>query len=87
VGRHKREVRAFAGKNLPELSLKPGYASNMDAQKSNPGGTSLHPLYEPPSLRLLGTVSELTESCFLGKALGDPDYVFHIPVPITNCSR
>jgi hypothetical protein len=53
----------------------------------NSGGVSSHTLYEAPSLRLLGTVSELTESCFLGKALGDPDYVFHIPVPITNCSR
>ena len=60
----------------------------MDAQKSsNSGGTSSGTLYDPPSLRLLGTVRELTESCFLGKALGDPDYVFHIPVPITNCSR
>jgi hypothetical protein len=53
----------------------------------NSGGMSSGTLYEAPSLRLLGTVSELTESCFLGKALGDPDYVFHIPVPITNCSR
>ena len=61
---------------------------SMDAQKSmNSGGMSSGTLYEAPSLRLLGTVSELTESCFLGKALGDPDYVFHIPVPITNCSR
>ena len=49
----------------------------------NPGGT----LYEPPSLRMLGTVSELTEYCIWGKAIGDPDYVFHIPAPITNCSR
>ena len=58
----------------------------MDAQKStNPGGAS-SPLYEPPSLRLLGTVSELTESCFAGKTLGHPDYVFYIPATITNCS-
>ena len=48
----------------------------------NAGG----PLYEPPALHVLGTVSELTEYCIWGKALGKPDYMFHIPAPITNCS-
>lgn len=43
-------------------------------------------LYEPPTLQVLGTVSELTEYCVWGKAIGKPDYVFHIAVPITNCS-
>jgi hypothetical protein len=50
--------------------------------EANPGG----PLYEAPTLRLLGTVEDLTESCILGKKLGQPDYMFHIPVPISNCS-
>lgn len=55
----------------------------MDAQKDvNLGGA----LYEPPALQVLGTVSELTEYCVWGKALGQPDYMFHIPAPITNCS-
>ena len=48
----------------------------MDAQKDvNLGGA----LYEPPALQVLGTVSELTEYCVWGKALGQPDYMFHIP--------
>jgi hypothetical protein len=42
--------------------------------------------YEAPTLRVLGTVQELTEWCFWGKTLGDPDYALHIPVPITDCS-
>ena len=54
----------------------------MDALTTrNQGGT----LYEAPTLNVLGTVGELTETCILGKKLGDPDYMFHIPV-ISNCS-
>jgi hypothetical protein len=40
--------------------------------------------YEPPTLTVLGTVHELTEWCFFGKNIGDPDYFNHIP--ISNCS-
>jgi hypothetical protein len=55
----------------------------MDAQKTeSQGGTT----YEAPVLHVLGTVGDLTESGILGKKLGDPDYMFHIPVPITNGS-
>jgi hypothetical protein len=54
----------------------------MDMQTDvKPGGA----LYEPPTLHVLGTVSELTEYCIMGKALGQPDYMFHIPA-ISNCS-
>jgi hypothetical protein len=42
--------------------------------------------YEAPMLHVLGTVGDLTETCILGKKLGSPDYMFHIPVPIANCS-
>jgi hypothetical protein len=59
----------------------------MDAHASpNAGGHSVRTPYEAPQLRLLGTVGELTEACFLGKSWGNPDYTFHIPVPITRCS-
>jgi hypothetical protein len=55
----------------------------MDAQTTTgQGGT----LYEAPTLHVLGTVGDLTETCILGKKLGSPDYMFHIPVPIANCS-
>lgn len=40
--------------------------------------------YESPKLMVIGTVRELTQFCFFGKALGHPDYFDHIP--ITNCS-
>jgi hypothetical protein len=49
--------------------------------------------YEPPALVEIGTVRSLTQTgdwgdhCFFGiKKLGKPDYMFHIAVPITNCS-
>ena len=46
--------------------------------------------YEAPALAVLGTFHADTQSqgmpCFWGKSIGDPDYTFHIPVPITNCS-
>ena len=55
---------------------------SMNAQTTgNQGGTA----YEAPTLHMLGTVGDLTETCILGKKLGDPDYMFHIPV-IANCS-
>jgi hypothetical protein len=41
-------------------------------------------LYESPKLVVIGTVRELTQFCFFGKAFGHPDYFEHIP--ITNCS-
>ena len=42
--------------------------------------------YEPPELRLLGTLHELTlnDFCILGKSLGKPDFFNRIP--ISNCS-
>jgi len=41
--------------------------------------------YSPPALRVIGSVSELTQTlCILNKTLGSPDYWGHIPV--TNCS-
>ena len=43
--------------------------------------------YEPPELRVLGTLHELTlgdDFCFFGKSLGTPDYWNRIPV--SNCS-
>ena len=55
----------------------------MDAEVTgNQGGT----IYEAPTLHVLGTVGDLTETCILGKKLGQPDYMFHIPAPISNCS-
>jgi hypothetical protein len=45
--------------------------------------------YEPPVLRTLGTVHELTQAgeiCIRDKTLGPPDFVLHVPIPITNCS-
>jgi len=55
----------------------------MDAQTTKGQGGAL---YEAPMLYVLGTVGDLTETCILGKKLGSPDYMFHIPVPIANCS-
>jgi hypothetical protein len=46
--------------------------------------------YEPPDLRMLGSVHALTQTggdfCipYINKAFGSPDYFNHIP--ITNCS-
>ena len=47
--------------------------------------------YEPPELRTLGTLHELTETgkhwgshCFVHKTIGPPDFVHWIP--IANCS-
>ncbi|HEX6761240.1 MAG TPA: hypothetical protein VF094_00430 [Gaiellaceae bacterium] len=55
----------------------------MDAQTAkSQGGTS----YEAPVLRVLGTVGDLTESGIVGKKIGDPDYMFHIPSHITHTS-
>ncbi len=49
--------------------------------------------YAPPELIEIGTVHALTQTgnwgdqCFLGvKKLGKPDFMFHIAVPIANCS-
>jgi hypothetical protein len=47
------------------------------------------PPYEPPELRVLGTLHDLTlggDWCFFDKQLGQPDYWLRIPVPVTNCS-
>ena len=41
--------------------------------------------YEPPELRVLGTLHELTLGvCLLGKSLGQPD--FWNKIPVSNCS-
>jgi hypothetical protein len=42
--------------------------------------------YEPPELRVLGTLHELTLSdfCFFNKTFGSPD--FWNRIPIANCS-
>ena len=47
------------------------------------------PLYEPPTLTVLGSLHELTQSgsewpCLWKKTIGPPDYVNWIP--IANCS-
>jgi hypothetical protein len=43
------------------------------------------PRYEPPELRVLGTLHELTlDFCFLNKTFGSPD--FWNKIPIANCS-
>jgi hypothetical protein len=44
--------------------------------------------YEPPELRVMGTLHELTlgDWCFFEKTLGSPDYWLRIPAPIANCS-
>lgn len=43
--------------------------------------------YERPALIEMGTVHALTQTgCFYGKTLGRPDFMFHVPVPIANCS-
>lgn len=50
--------------------------------------------YEAPALIEIGTVRALTQTggqwgdCFIfgTKKLGRPDYMFHIAVPIANCS-
>jgi hypothetical protein len=43
------------------------------------------PVYEPPELRVLGTLHELTLGwCIFDKTYGDPD--FWNEIPITNCS-
>jgi len=57
-----------------------------DQATSNSRPSELLAAYESPSLRILGNVAELTQSCFGDKSLGTPDYLFHIPVPIQNCS-
>jgi hypothetical protein len=50
------------------------------------------PSYEPPELIELGSVHALTQTgkwdgCFFDlKKFGKPDYMFHIAVPIANCS-
>jgi hypothetical protein len=48
--------------------------------------TSDRPQYEPPELRVLGTLHELTlgDWCFLTKTSGKPD--FWNRIPIANCS-
>jgi hypothetical protein len=48
--------------------------------KSNP--------YEAPALSVLGSFYASTQDlpCVWNKTLGDPDYMFHIPAPISNCS-
>ena len=43
------------------------------------------PTYEPPELRVLGTLHELTLGfCLFDKTFGNPD--FWNKIPITNCS-
>ena len=47
-------------------------------------------LYEPPALRVVGSLHELTQNgqhdipCFWTKTIGPPDYFTFIP--IANCS-
>jgi hypothetical protein len=40
--------------------------------------------YETPTLRVVGTVTSLTQWCIWDKTYGDPDYT--LCIPITNCS-
>jgi hypothetical protein len=49
-------------------------------------GDTDRPSYEPPELRVLGTLHELTlgDFCFLNKTFGSPD--FWNRIPIANCS-
>jgi hypothetical protein len=49
-------------------------------------GETERPSYEPPELRVLGTLHELTLSgfCFFDKQFGNPD--FWNRIPISNCS-
>lgn len=48
-------------------------------------GDSDRPMYEPPELRVLGTLHELTLSfCIFNKTIGEPD--FWNQIPISNCS-
>lgn len=48
-------------------------------------GDTEPPSYEPPELRVLGTLHELTLGfCLFDKTLGSPD--FWNRIPITNCS-
>ena len=55
------------------------------ARHETPAGTTQHPAYEPPAVRVLGTVHELTQQiCIMTKTLGKPDYFNFIP--ITTCS-
>ena len=44
------------------------------------------PEYEPPELKVLGTLHELTlgDFCLFNKTLGSPD--FWNRIPISNCS-
>jgi hypothetical protein len=44
------------------------------------------PTYEPPELRVLGTLHELTliDLCIFNKTIGSPD--FWNQIPISNCS-
>ena len=54
------------------------------------GGETMHTLYEPPALRIVGSLHELTLTgkhdipCFWTKTIGPPDYFTFIP--IANCS-
>jgi hypothetical protein len=59
------------------------YVPTMDAQDTHTYSGSL---YEAPTLNVLGTVGDLTESGIIGKKLGAPDYMFQIPAPIANAS-
>lgn len=53
------------------------------------GGAARQP-YEPPTLRVVGSLHELTQTgdydipCFWTKTIGPPDYFTFIP--IANCS-
>jgi hypothetical protein len=57
---------------------------------SEVGGSTRQRLYEPPALRAVGSLRELTQAgqhdvpCFWTKTIGPPDYFTFIP--IANCS-
>jgi hypothetical protein len=54
------------------------------------GGAVTQDLYEPPALRVVGSLHDLTQTgrqdipCFWTKTIGPPDYFTFIP--IANCS-
>ena len=54
-------------------------------------GGAVQDLYEPPALRVVGSLHDLTQTgsrqdipCFWTKTIGPPDYFTFIP--IANCS-
>ena len=64
------------------MEPKEGYGHEMVTSE---GARATRPAYTAPSLHVLGSVHELTQTlCIFNKTLGSPDYWGHIPV--ANCS-